>query len=60
MCEFRVFLDGKKIAEDVIYAVVEVGRVTLRDVLGSPIVVDGARITEVDVSSTRLVLERTG
>ena len=58
MCEFKVFLDGKKIAEDVIYAKVEGKKVTLRDVLGEPVVVEGVGIVEVDVSSTRLVLER--
>ncbi len=60
MCEFKVFLDGKKIAEDVIYAKVEGKKVTLRDVLGEPVVVEGVGIVEVDVSSTRLVLERIG
>jgi predicted RNA-binding protein len=60
MCEFKVWLDDEKVAEDVIYAKVEGGRVTLRDVLGAPVVVEGARIAEVDVASTRLVLEKTG
>ena len=60
MCEFKVFLDGKKIAEDVIYVKVEGKKVTLRDVLGEPVVVEGVGIVEVDVSSTRLVLERIG
>ena len=60
MCEFKVFLDGKKIAEDVIYAKVEGKKVTLRDVLGEPVVVEGVGIVEVDVSSTTLVLERIG
>ena len=58
MCEFRVYLDGVKVAEDVVYARVEGLRVTLRDVLGKPTVLDGARIVEVDVMSTRLVLSR--
>ncbi len=58
MCEFKVWLGDEKVAEDVIYAKVEGRRVTLRDVLGAPVVVKGARIAEVDVASTRLVLER--
>ncbi len=58
MCEFKVFLDGKKIAEDVIYAKVEEKKVTLRDVLGELVVVEDAGIVEVNVSSTKLVLER--
>ena len=57
MCEFRVFLGDEKVAEDIIYAKVEGHRVTLRDVLDKPVVVEGVRIAEVDVSSTRLVLE---
>jgi len=60
MCEFKVFLGDERVAEDVIYAKVEDQRVTLRDVLGKPVVVEGVRIVEVDVSSTRLVLEKTG
>jgi len=60
VCEFKVWLGGEKVAEDVIYANVEGGRVTLRDVLGKPVVVEGARIAEVDVASTRLVLEKAG
>lgn len=58
MCEFKVFLDGKKIAEDVIYVHVEGRKVTLRDILGEPVEVEGAGIVEVDVPSTKLVLER--
>ena len=60
MCEFKVFLGDERVAEDVVYAKVEDQRVTLRDVLGKPVVVEGVRIVEVDVSSTRLVLEKTG
>jgi len=60
MCEFKVFLGDERVAEDVIYAKAEDQRVTLRDVLGKPVVVEGVRIVEVDVSSTRLVLEKTG
>ncbi len=60
MCEFKVFLGDERVAEDVIYAKVEDHGVTLRDVLGKPVVVEGVRIVEVDVSSTRLVLEKTG
>lgn len=58
MCEFKVYLDGEKVAEDVIYAYVEGRRVTVRDILGKPTVLEGARILEVDVASTRMVLSR--
>ena len=59
MCEFKVFLDGEKVAEDVIYAKVEGHTVTLRDIIGRPIVLDSVKIVEVDVVSTRLVLSHT-
>jgi predicted RNA-binding protein len=59
MCEFRVFLDGEQIAEDVIYAKAEGHSVILRDILGQPIVRKNVKIAEIDVTSTRLVLERT-
>jgi len=58
MCEFKVFLDGEKVAEDVIYARVEDTRVTVRDILGIPVVLEGVKIMEIDVMSTRLVLTR--
>lgn len=59
MCEFKVFLDGEKVAEDVIYAKVEGHTVTLRDIIGRPVVLDSAKIVEIDVVSTRLVLSHT-
>lgn len=58
MCEFKVYLDGEKVAEDVIYARVEGRRVTVRDILGKPVVLDGAKIVEIDVMTTRMVLSR--
>ena len=58
MCEFKVFLDGEKVAEDVIYARVEGKRVTVMDILGKPVVFEGVKIDEIDVMSTRLVLTR--
>ena len=59
MCEFKVFLDDEKVAEDVIYAWVEGSKVTVRDILGKPVVLEGVKIKEIDVMSTRLVLTRT-
>jgi predicted RNA-binding protein len=56
MCEFRVYLDGVEVWEDVIYAVSGEGRVVLRDVMGEERVFEGVEIVEVDVASTRLVL----
>jgi predicted RNA-binding protein len=54
-----VFLDGEKIAEDVIYAKVESHIITLKDILSQPLVLENVKIAEIDVTSTRLVLERT-
>ena len=58
MCEFKVYLDGVKVAEDVVYAKQEAGRVVVRDVVGAAQTLEGAVIVEVDVFSTRLVLTR--
>ena len=58
MCEFKVYLDGEKVAEDVIYASVEGRRVTVRDILGKPTVLEGVKIVEIDVATTRMVLSR--
>jgi predicted RNA-binding protein len=56
MCDFTVFLDGKIVYREVIYAKVDGNQVLLRGVLGATKVVKGCRIVEVDVSSERLVL----
>jgi len=56
MCEFKVFLDGLKVAEDVVYVKQENGRLILRDIIGNTHTLDDAEIIEVDVLSTRLVL----
>jgi len=58
MCEFKVFLDGEQVAEYVVFAKDEGGKVTLRDIIGEPKVFEGVEITEVSVLSTRLVLSR--
>jgi predicted RNA-binding protein len=57
MCEFKVFLGGEKVAEDVVYAKQDKEKVVLRDIIGSSLTFDEAEIIEVDVMSTRLVLE---
>jgi predicted RNA-binding protein len=59
VCEFKVYLDGEKVAEDIIYASIEGRRVTVRDILGKPTVLEGAKIVEIDVATTRMVLSRT-
>ncbi len=57
MCEFRVYLSGEKVYEDVIYARAEGGSVLLRDVLGRTKKIENARIAEVNVARELLVLE---
>ena len=56
MCEFNVFLDGKKVFEDVIYAKDDGDKVVLTDVLGISKEVQDYQISEIDVTSERLVL----
>ena len=58
MCEFRVFLDGEKMMEDVIVAEADEMGVMLRDVLGETKVFKDVSIVEVNVPATRLVLKR--
>lgn len=57
MCLFKVFLDGDLIMNDVLYAKSEIGRVVLRDVIGSEKVIENTEIIEVNVNSTRLILK---
>jgi predicted RNA-binding protein len=56
MCEFKVFLDGKEVFKDVVYAKVEDGKVTVRDVIGESREFRNCKIVEIDVNNTRLVL----
>ena len=58
MCEFKVFLAGEKVFEDVVYARVEGNGVLLRDVVGRTKTVQGVKIVEVDVAREVLVLEK--
>lgn len=61
MCEFTVLLDGGKVAERVIKAMVrEDGTVVMSDVAGNVTRVPGARIRKVDTIMTELVLESDG
>ncbi|MFB0543645.1 MAG: CooT family nickel-binding protein [Candidatus Bathyarchaeia archaeon] len=57
MCEFKVFLEGKEIFQDVIYAKLEGRDLILRDVMGETLRIPGSRIVEMDVSSAKLVIE---
>jgi len=57
MCEFKVFLDGEKVMEDVIFARVDDRGVTLRDVIGETKELQDVVIVEVNVPAARLVLK---
>ena len=59
MCEFKVYLGGERVMEDVVYAEASDDGVTLRDILGESKTFRGTVIVEVNVPATRLVLERT-
>lgn len=58
MCEFNVFLKGKMVFSDVIYAKIEGNRVILKNILGDLKEFHNCKINEVDVSSERLVLSK--
>lgn len=57
MCEFKVFLGGREIFKDVIYAKVEEESLILRDVMGETKRFTNSRIVEMDVVSARLIIE---
>ncbi|MCS7115003.1 MAG: CooT family nickel-binding protein [Nitrososphaerota archaeon] len=56
MCEFKVFLNGKEVFKDVVYAKAENGKVLVRDVIGESREFKNCKIVEIDVNKTRLVL----
>ena len=57
MCEFNIILDGQTVFSDVIYAKVDGSTVTVRNILGEVKEYLNVKITEVDVTTTRFVLE---
>lgn len=59
MCEFKVLIDGKEFFQDVIYAKLEGNNLILRDVIGTIRNIPNVRIVEVDVSSEKLVLQKS-
>ncbi len=60
MCEYRVFLDGELVFDEVVYAKAEGGDVILKNVLGQSKVIRDCAIVEVNVAETKLVLSRVG
>ena len=57
MCEFIVYLDGKKVMEDVVYAHTDSDKVTIKDIIGESKTFEGVRLVEVNVISTSLIIE---
>ena len=57
MCEFKVYVGGVQVTEDVVYALAEGDKV--RNILGEQQIFEGVEIMEVNVLLTRLVLART-
>jgi predicted RNA-binding protein len=58
MCEFNVILNGQTQFKDVIYAIVDNNKVTVKNILGEAKEFAGCRIVEVDVPNARLVLSQ--
>ncbi len=56
MCEFNVIVNGKVEFKDVIYAKVDGNTVTVKNIIGEAKEFKNVKITEVDVTTTRLVL----
>lgn len=56
MCEFNVIVNGKVEFKDVIYAKVNGNTVTVKNIIGEAKEFKNVKITEVDVTTTRLVL----
>jgi predicted RNA-binding protein len=56
MCEFTVYLNGEKVLEDVIFAMTDGKDVVVRDIIGASRRVNNARITEVNVLTTKIIL----
>ena len=57
MCEFTVYLNGEKVMRDVIFARVDDKGVVVKDVMGDSKSFPGVRIVEVNVISTKLLIE---
>jgi len=56
LCEFNVIVNGKVEIKDVIYARVDGSNVTVKNIIGEAKEFKNVKITEVDVTTTRLVL----
>jgi predicted RNA-binding protein len=57
MCEFNVILDGQTVFSDVIYAKIDNCTVIVRNIIGVAKEYANVKVTEVDVTTARFVLE---
>lgn len=57
MCEFKVFNQGRLVAQDIVHASTSNGVLILKDVLHSQISVGEALITEIDVANESMRLK---
>jgi predicted RNA-binding protein len=56
MCEFTVYLNGEKVLEDFIFVIADGKDIIVRDIVGTSRRLNNARITEVNVLTTKLIL----
>ncbi len=56
MCEFKVYLNGEKVFEDVVFAIAEGKDIVVRDIVGISKRLNNAHITEVNVLTTKIHL----
>ena len=59
MCEFNVILNGKTVYQEVVYAKVAGSNVTVKNVLGESKVFKNCKISEINESSTQIILTST-
>lgn len=57
MCEFKVYLDGKKVFEDAVYVKSSGGKIILKSILGEVKEFENCQIAEVNVNTEKLTLE---
>jgi predicted RNA-binding protein len=57
VCEFKVYLDGKKVFEDAVYVKSSGGKITLKSILGEIKEFENCQIAEVNVNTEKLTLE---
>ena len=49
-------MDGRKVFDDAVYVKLDNGKITIKNILGEMMQLDNCQITEVDVTSEKLIL----